>query len=221
MFGNDISLSGCRGRLPIEVRLPINPMRSQKVWWEAMTAGLTTFGYGLGVLSTSRIGPLSVSNESVLSDWSKLTSHLRCTGKWCARTDNENRRGFTWRICSKPISRPRETNPPRCQGPVLVDSLLESVPGSFRKSTCSFCRRVNRNATAASPCRSARQILRRGSSFLILDLQIIHDLLHVGHVGGQLFGIVARILRVHVSSQGDYGTPLPVQKNDYHGNRWV
>jgi hypothetical protein len=46
--------------------------------------------------------------------------------------------------------------------------------------------------------------LLRRVGFLILNLQIIHDLLHIGHARGHLLGAVALVLRVHFSGQPDY-----------------
>jgi hypothetical protein len=48
------------------------------------------------------------------------------------------------------------------------------------------------------------QLLLRRPSLLVLTLQIIHDLLHVGHARGQLLGMFALGVRVHLSSQADY-----------------
>src|ERR1035441_486421 len=51
---------------------------------------------------------------------------------------------------------------------------------------------------------STPQLLLRRAGLLILNLQIIHNLLHVGHARGYLLGMVALGLRVHLSSQSNY-----------------
>src|SRR5208282_6657283 len=51
---------------------------------------------------------------------------------------------------------------------------------------------------------STPQLLVRGTGFLILDLQIIHHLLNVGHGRRHRLGSRALVLRVHFSGERDY-----------------
>src|ERR1017187_502150 len=85
--------------------------------------------------------------------------------------------------------------------------LVQSALGLFCKAaqfwpenlTCSLCG----GATPERSCcpllcgGSSPQLLFRRAGFLILNLQIIHDLLHVGHARGHLPGMVALVLRAH------------------------
>jgi hypothetical protein len=76
-----------------------------------------------------------------------------------------------------------------CEG---VDELAKEFGGNPDEALYKWAHKLE----AETP-----QLLLRRTGFLILDLQVIHDLLHVGHSRGHLLGMVALLLRIHFSGQ--------------------